>query len=582
MRMVYILSLVLASISTTILIFLLSKRATNSAIISTFIVLLLLILFWAVPQIILASVTLPETTYALIDKISGFGYVFIPVAFSIFTLAYTDMLKRAVQLWFILYVYVLAIVFLFFAWNTDLIEQHSHGSIVSTNWGVHTKVGDLFPLIVVWFESIIIFSMIPLIRHYRKILDPVQKRQTLLLIIAMLIPLSFGTITNGLFPILHIMIMPIAIPLTSIMALIIAYAIMKYGLFEMSSQTILSSLGSGIITLNKEKKIMQINDSALDTFGVEAKEIVGQHFDTLFKLRRQPPVYGVFSKESPLISVLNTGKQTTSRNYFLNFKNKKRFAVEFTISPIIASKKSIVGLTIMFHDISREKELEKSKNEFIGIASHELKTPLTAVIGFSQIFERQLHKEGNANHIHFIKTINDQLIKMKDLVEDLLNVSRLETGEFVVRKKPSNIDELIEKVVNDFQGDNTTHRIVRQGKSKVKISLDAEKIRQVITNLISNAIKYSPDANKVILVVEEQKNSIIIRVQDFGIGIPKKDEHKIFQRFYRTSISQHSTISGFGLGLYISNAIVRGHKGKMWVDSTEGKGSTFSFSLPKK
>lgn len=578
MHSFYTFSLLLATISNSVLIGFLFKRAINSQILSAYIVLVLLVNAWAIPQLILNNIPVANDYFIQIDKISAIGYIFIPLALIKFALAYTNRSASSKRLLFIFLIYMPSIIFLYLAWNTNFIESRNVQEVKSFPWGYAVPTGPLFPILLIWFQSVSFYSVYTIIQMYRKTHDIIRKKQSFLLIIAFLIPLLFGAVTNGILPAFHMHTLPIAIPLTSITAVIIAYAIYKYGLFEVTSAEILSSIGNGVITINKQKEIIHINNYALALLGLENKNLIDKVMTEVFSIRSDPQS---ISKDErfPIPYVLRTGEKIKSHDFILRTKQKKTFPIECTITPIIQDN-NVIGATIIFRDTTKEKIIEQSKNEFISIASHELKTPLTSVIAFSQILESRMEKRKDKLDLYFIHSINEQLHKIKSLIEDLLNISRMESGMFVLNKVLYPIDTLIDKTIQDMQYTTDTHTLMKIGKTNKKVSIDIDRINQVLVNLISNAVKYSPKANKVTIRVREIGKDIVVSVQDFGIGIPKKDQKKIFKRFYRTRKSQHSKISGFGLGLYICAEIIKNHNGRIWVESIPGKSSTFSFSLP--
>ncbi len=578
MHTFYTFSLLLATVSNSVLILILFKRAINSQILSSYIILVLLINAWAIPQLILNNIPAATLYFMEIDKISAIGYIFIPLALIKFAIAYTNKTIYSKRLVFIFFIYIPTIIFLYLAWNTNLIESRKLHEIRVFPWGYAIPTGPLFPVLLIWFQGVSLYSVYILAQMYRKTNDIIRKKQSYLLIIAFLIPLLFGAITNGILPALHMHTMPVAIPLTSITAILIAYAIYKYGLFEVTSVEILSSIGNGVVTINKQKEIIHINTNALAMLKLEHKNLIDKPMTAFFAIRSDPQNIAT-SERFPIPYVLRTGEKIKSHDFIIRTKQKKTFPIECTITPIIQDKK-VVGATIIFRDNTKEKVIEQSKNEFISIASHELKTPLTSVIAFSQILESRMEKRKDKLDIYFIHSINEQLHKIKSLIEDLLNISRMESGMFVINKVISPIDSLVDKTIKDMQYTIDSHTLVKIGNSTKHVSVDTDRIHQVLVNLISNAVKYSPNAKKINIRIKEMGKEIIISVQDFGIGIPKKDQTKIFKRFYRTSKSQHSNISGFGLGLYICAEIIKNHNGKIWVESTPGKSSTFSFSLP--
>jgi signal transduction histidine kinase len=228
------------------------------------------------------------------------------------------------------------------------------------------------------------------------------------------------------------------------------------------------------------------------------------------------------------------------------------------------------------------KELERKKNEFIGMVVHELKTPLTSLKGFAQLLSRKLAADNNPQISQLVNRIDAQSNKLTTLIDDLLDVTRIEGGTFQFEEEPFSFDELVEEIVDDIHLTTATHTLVRQGKLGKPVYADRKRIGQVITNFLTNAIKYAPDADTIIVRTElnELKQEVIFSVQDTGPGIPFEKQEKIFEPFYRIERSDHRHAPGLGLGLFISAEIIRGEHGKIWVESIEGNGSTFSFTLP--
>ncbi len=238
------------------------------------------------------------------------------------------------------------------------------------------------------------------------------------------------------------------------------------------------------------------------------------------------------------------------------------------------------NILLAIEDITDRRDIEQQKDLFIGIASHELKTPITTMKGYTQILEKRLVQRGDSKDMYLIQNINQQTDRLTSLVNDLLNTSKIQAGKLVLTKKSFDLNAVVKKAVVDFQFATDTHHIVKEGEIKDQVFGDQSRIEEVLTNLITNAIKYSPKAVKVVVRVGTDKNNAIVCVQDFGFGISKKDQAKVFERFYRTGDKDEMNVAGFGLGLYISAEIVKGHHGKIWIESTKGKGSKFYFTLP--
>lgn len=239
-----------------------------------------------------------------------------------------------------------------------------------------------------------------------------------------------------------------------------------------------------------------------------------------------------------------------------------------------------VSALILAAIANERKEVEERKDEFISIASHELKTPITTIKGYTQILN-QLLRKNNKNLLSYTAKMDEQLNRLTKLVNDLLDVSKIQVGKLQLQKERVEIGQLIEDVIADLQLVNK-HKIIFERNGKELVAwIDRYYITEVLINLVSNAIKYSPKSDKVIIRVNNNHHNIVVNVEDFGIGISQKDKEKIFQKFFRADNRIRQSFSGLGLGLYISSEIIKQHDGRMWVDSIKGKGTTVSFKLPK-
>jgi PAS domain S-box-containing protein len=223
------------------------------------------------------------------------------------------------------------------------------------------------------------------------------------------------------------------------------------------------------------------------------------------------------------------------------------------------------------------KILNDKKDEFIGLASHELKTPLTSITGYLQILSRLKPDEKSKKFVN--KTIN-QVKKLSGLVSDLLDISKIEAGKLELSDVPFDINSIVEEAVELIQHSQGSHE-VRYTPNTLPLMVmgDSQRIEQVIINLLTNAIKYSPSASLVEVSLQHTQHEITVSVKDYGFGIEQKHLDKIFSRFYRVE-GVGPTISGLGIGLYLSHEIIQRHGGKLWAESEPGKGSTFSFTLP--
>lgn len=231
-------------------------------------------------------------------------------------------------------------------------------------------------------------------------------------------------------------------------------------------------------------------------------------------------------------------------------------------------------------NINEFKNLVTQKDTFLGIASHELKTPLTSLKLYAQVLERMLRKTGDEKNAEFAKKMDMQVIKLTSLIGDLLDVTKINSGKIHLNQSNFDFEKLVKETVEELQM-STLHKIELSTENVGMVFADQERISQVITNLISNAIKYSPEAEKVMVEIKNEGNSVNFMVKDFGIGMPEDKKDRVFEQYYRVSGDEQSTFPGLGLGLYIASQIVERSEGKIWVNSILGKGSTFCFSLPK-
>jgi PAS domain S-box-containing protein len=244
--------------------------------------------------------------------------------------------------------------------------------------------------------------------------------------------------------------------------------------------------------------------------------------------------------------------------------------------------KEVIGFVI---NIDEQKRLEKQKNEFLSVISHELKTPLASLKAFAQILQKKSKGPYDPKTSYFIKRMDFQINRLADLINELLDITKIRAGKFQLKKTKFNLNKLIEETINDIKlVAAKDYKIVFRPKAKSYVRGNRRRLEQVLLNLIVNAIQYSPKSKIIIIKLTKTNGKVIVSVKDFGIGIPKSEQKHIFKRFYQVNSSaiKRESFSSLGLGLYLSSKIIKDHGGKIWFKSRLNQGSTFFFSLPNK
>ena len=239
--------------------------------------------------------------------------------------------------------------------------------------------------------------------------------------------------------------------------------------------------------------------------------------------------------------------------------------------------KGYIGACI---DITEQKLLQQQKDDFIAIASHEVKTPVPSIKGYAQVPEKMLLKKGDVKEAMMMNRMDGQVKRLTNLIADLLDVTKINSGKLQFRNTVFDFNPMVKELVEELQRTSERHTLVKHFNETGLVCGDRERISQVITNLITNAIKYSPSSDKIIIYTALENGEVTLCVQDYGIGIPQAKQEKVFEQFYRVSGDMQHTFPGLGLGLYISSEIIKREGGRIWVNSNEGQGSTFCFALP--
>ena len=271
-----------------------------------------------------------------------------------------------------------------------------------------------------------------------------------------------------------------------------------------------------------------------------------------------------------------TGEKFTSEIRLKNKEGEYRWHVSVGV-PLKDDQGNIIKWIGSISDVHDQKLKEQKKDEFISIASHEMKTPLTSTKAYLQLLEMSLD-ENDPNFIYAQKA-SEATERLHKLISELLDSSKIQHGKLNYNPTNFDFDQMIDSTIENVQYSSVTHKIIKSGLIHKHFWGDRDRLQQVVINLLTNAIKYSPKAHEVMVKIEEQNNQVLVSVIDKGVGMSEKHLQKVFDRYYR--VEEHSIqFQGLGIGLYISYDIIQRHNGKMWVESVSGEGSTFHFILP--
>ncbi len=344
-------------------------------------------------------------------------------------------------------------------------------------------------------------------------------------------------------------------------------------------QAIISQLPVGVVITDKEGRVQETNK--------KFEQILGTKIPLGFFVGGKPLLTTaqngkpIIISQGPLATTLASGKPVIGKEYEITKKDGKHVYVQSSAAAIHNKAGKIIAAALIANDVTQQKEMEQRKDDFVNMASHELKTPITSMKLYTEALIKRLNtKDESVKKI--LQRIQYQTENLQELISDLLDVSRIQTGKLSFNKEDFVLNELVEETVQALQESTSDHSISIKAKRKVMVHADRFRLYQVLTNLLTNAIKYSPQGGDIKVVVTIIERKAVVSVQDYGIGIPKDQYRKIFERLYQVTGQKEKTFPGLGMGLYISKEIIRRHRGNIWVESQKGKGTTFYFAIPLK
>ena len=342
--------------------------------------------------------------------------------------------------------------------------------------------------------------------------------------------------------------------------------------------SVLSHMSDGVIATDRRGNITIINETASEDLNVNPDSVIGRSILDVLDIRSQYTLREILENQDEIILDLSDAEHEQILNaYFSLIQRESGF---------------ISGLVCVLHDVTEQQKIDRERRQFVSNVSHELRTPLTSMRSYIEALNDGAWKDPKVAP-QFLKVTQDETDRMIRMINDLLSLSRMDSGRLQLELELVNLNELFNYILNRFDmmldKDNNDTRDTKTKNYTIKrdftkrdlwVEIDTDKFIQVVDNIMNNAIKYSPDGGVITCRLLETHNHVILSITDQGLGIPKKDLSHVFDRFFRVDKARSRAQGGTGLGLAISKEVIDLHHGKIWVDSIEGKGSTFYISLP--
>jgi len=345
--------------------------------------------------------------------------------------------------------------------------------------------------------------------------------------------------------------------------------------------TILYSIGDGVFVVDKNLKITMFNQVAADISGFSVKEAQGKKYSDILKFifEDTKQVNDKFIKEA-----MQTGEiQEMANHTLLITKDKKEVPVADSVAPLKNKKGEVIGCVVVFRDVTRERAVDQAKTEFVSLTSHQLRTPLSAINWYAEMLLAGDAGKVTDEQKKYLEEIYQGNQRMVELVNALLNVSRLELGTFAIDPKKIDLIKIAKSAIDELKPQiNKKEQNIKTNIADdlSEVVVDSKLVRIIFQNLLSNAVKYTPEKGKIGLKMEKLEDDLLIQITDNGMGIPKAQQSRMFEKLFRADNVREKDTEGTGLGLYIIKSILDNTDGKIWFESVEGKGTTFSFTIP--
>jgi PAS domain S-box-containing protein len=350
---------------------------------------------------------------------------------------------------------------------------------------------------------------------------------------------------------------------------------------KMRDDALLSSIVEGMVATDKHGKIVLANGAVCEMLGCTLKKMSGMPFSSLVRLRSASG-HPLGKQADPLMRVLTKREVVRRQEFLAKTQRRESFPIQLSAAPVVVDE-TFIGAIFILHDLTKEKQVEQLKGEFIAMASHQLRAPLASMKWYGELLAKGKAGKLKKEQAEFVDRMNLSTRRTISLVDDFLNVSRIERGELPMKPRQVAVTEMLKGVVQSVSQEVEQKGLnirIRSKSSRKTIKVDADMLREILSNLLDNAVKYSHKGGKIQLLIQDVPGALRLEVEDYGLGIPTRDHKKLFGKFMRGSNAVAQGFEGTGLGLYTARRLADRLGARIDFESREGIGSRFWIDLP--
>lgn len=336
----------------------------------------------------------------------------------------------------------------------------------------------------------------------------------------------------------------------------------------------LTSLADGVTLVDDGARVVLLNPRAQELFGIDADACVGKEVGELYRTIAKNSAVGEILAER-LTQHAARAHETPRLEFTLRMPQERMVEAKW----FALHESGAYG--VLWRDVTRDKEMEQIKNQLLSTVSHELRTPLASIKGFATTLLRQDVRWDEATQREFLRIIEEESDRLEELIDNLLDMSQMEAGALRIQREPTQLRRLVREAVEQAQRRTETHWFVMDLPAELpRVWVDPRRVRQVLNNILENAIKYAPNGGQITVTCEVEEENVIVSIADQGEGIPPEYLERVFDRFFQVDGASTRKTGGSGLGLAIARGIIDAHGGTLWAEPAKGGGSVFRFSLP--